>query len=84
MLEVSAEQINKADADLVFVTVADDPNKTKESEVQGTAVWKGLTAVKAGKVFNVPDETWMSGIGVQAADAMLVDIARATGVPAPQ
>lgn len=84
MLEVSAEQINKADADLVFVTVADVPTKTKESEVQGTAVWKGLTAVKAGKVFNVPDETWMSGIGVQAADAMLVDIAKATGVPAPQ
>ncbi|WP_405362290.1 iron-siderophore ABC transporter substrate-binding protein [Kitasatospora sp. NBC_00085] len=84
IIEVSAEQINQADADLVFVTVADDPTKTKESEVQGTPVWQGLNAVKNGKVFNVPDETWMSGIGVQAADAMLGDIAGAAGVDAPK
>ncbi|MFE7558696.1 ABC transporter substrate-binding protein [Kitasatospora sp. NPDC057500] len=84
MLEVSAEQINQADADLVFVTVADDPTKTKQSEVQNTPVWQGLNAVKNNKVFNVPDETWMSGIGVQAAEAMLVDIAKAAGVDAPK
>ncbi|WP_030056349.1 MULTISPECIES: ABC transporter substrate-binding protein [Streptomyces] len=84
IVEVSAEQINQADADLVFVTTADDPTKTKESEVQQTPVWQGLNAVKNGKVFNVPDETWMSGIGVQAADAMLVDIAKAAGVDAPK
>lgn len=84
MLEVSAEQIGRADADLVFVTTSDDPSKTKESEVQGTSVWKDLPAVKAGRVFTVPDETWMSGIGVQAADQMLQDIAKAAGVDAPQ
>ncbi|MFJ8621594.1 ABC transporter substrate-binding protein [Kitasatospora sp. NPDC093550] len=84
IVEVSSEQINQADADLVFVTTADDPSKTKESEVQQTPVWQGLNAVKNNKVFNVPDETWMSGIGVQAADAMLVDIAKAAGVDAPK
>ncbi|MFH9348821.1 ABC transporter substrate-binding protein [Kitasatospora sp. NPDC017646] len=84
IIEVSAEQINQADADLVFVTTADDPSKTKESEVQQTPVWQGLNAVKNNKVFTVPDETWMSGIGVQAADAMLVDIAKAAGVDTPQ
>ncbi|MGW6915255.1 ABC transporter substrate-binding protein [Kitasatospora sp. NPDC054939] len=84
MLEVSAEQINQADADLVFVTVADDPTKTKQSEVQGTPVWQGLNAVKNNKVFTVPDETWMSGIGVQAAEQMLLDIAKAAGVEAPK
>ena len=72
------------DVDLVFVTTADDPSKTKESEVQQTPVWQGLNAVKDSKVFTVPDETWMSGIGVQAADAMLVDIAKAAGVDAPE
>ncbi|MQS15082.1 iron-siderophore ABC transporter substrate-binding protein [Streptomyces kaniharaensis] len=84
ILEVSAEQINQADADLVFVTTADDPSKTKETEVQQTPVWQGLNAVKNNKVFNVPDETWMSGIGVQAADAMLGDIAKAAGVEVPK
>lgn len=80
MMDVSPEQIDKADADLVFVTVADDPNKTQQSQVESTPVWQNLKAVKGGKVFNVPDETWMSGIGVQAADQMLNDIAKATGV----
>jgi iron complex transport system substrate-binding protein len=84
MLEISPEQIGKADADLVFVTTSDDPSKTKETEVQGTSVWKDLPAVKENRVFTVPDETWMSGIGVQAADQMLLDIAKATGVEAPK
>ncbi|MFJ9517445.1 ABC transporter substrate-binding protein [Kitasatospora sp. NPDC101801] len=84
MLEVGPELINQADADLVFVTVATDPTKTKQAEVQATPVWQGLTAVKNAKVFNVPDETWMSGIGVQAAEQMLGDIAKAAGVDAPK
>lgn len=84
MLEVSPELINQADADLVFVTTSDDPSKTKQAEVQQTAVWQNLNAVKNNKVFTVPDETWMSGIGVQAADRMLGDIAKAAGVDAPK
>ncbi|KJK60027.1 ABC transporter substrate-binding protein [Saccharothrix sp. ST-888] len=84
MLDVSPEQLNQADADLVFVTTSDDPSKTKESEMQQTSVWQGLTAVRNNKVFTVPDETWMSGIGVQAADEMLADIAKAAGVDAPK
>lgn len=84
MLEVSPEQISQADADLVFVTTSDDPAKTKQGEVQQTAVWKDLGAVRTGKVFPVTDETWMSGIGVQAADQMLKDVAKAAGVQAPR
>ncbi|MFI9240234.1 ABC transporter substrate-binding protein [Streptomyces sp. NPDC053079] len=84
MLEVSPEQIDKADADLVFVTVADDPKKTQQDAVQGNPLWKGLGAVKNEKVFQVPDETWMSGIGIQAANHVLDDIAKAAGVDAPK
>ncbi|GAA3015024.1 hypothetical protein GCM10020229_27800 [Kitasatospora albolonga] len=40
--------------------------------------------MKNNKVFNVPDETWMSGIGVLAAEQMLGDIAKAAGVEAPK
>ncbi|WP_035845134.1 ABC transporter substrate-binding protein [Kitasatospora azatica] len=84
MMDVSPEQLDKAEADLVFVTTADDPTKTQQSQVQSTPVWQNLKAVKNNKVFNVPDETWMSGIGVQAADQMLNDIAKATGVEPPK
>ncbi|MEV5243088.1 iron-siderophore ABC transporter substrate-binding protein [Streptomyces cinnamoneus] len=84
MLEVSPEQIDKADADLVFVTVADDPKKTQQDAVQENPLWKGLGAVTNDKVFQVPDETWMSGIGVQAANRVVDDIAKAAGVDAPK
>ncbi len=83
MLDVSPEQIDKAEADLIFVTVADTPDKTQQKDVTSNPVWKDLKAVKDGKVFTVPDETWMSGIGVQAAQNMLADVAKATGVELP-
>ncbi|MBF6048568.1 ABC transporter substrate-binding protein [Streptomyces sp. NRRL B-1677] len=84
MLEVSPEQIDKADADLMFVTVADDPKKTQQSAVQDNPLWKELGAVKNDKVVQVPDETWMSGIGIQAANHVVDDVAKAAGVPAPK
>ncbi|MEU5951287.1 iron-siderophore ABC transporter substrate-binding protein [Streptomyces sp. NPDC047525] len=83
MLDVSPEQIDKADADLIFVTVADAPDKTQQKDVTSNPVWKDLSAVKKDKVFTVPDETWMSGIGVQAAEHVLEDVAKATGVELP-
>ena len=84
MKDVSPEEIDQADADLVFVTTADTPDKTQQKQVTSNPVWKSLPAVKNGKVFTVPDETWMSGIGVQAAEQMLKDVAKATGVELPK
>jgi iron complex transport system substrate-binding protein len=83
MLDVSPEQVDKAEADLIFVTTADDPDKTQRGDVVAGPVWKDLDAVKNNKVFEVPDETWMSGIGVQAAERMLADVAKAAGVELP-
>jgi iron complex transport system substrate-binding protein len=84
MKDVSPEEIDQADADLVFVTVADDPSKTQKKDVTSNPVWKDLSAVKEKKVFEVPDETWMSGIGIQAAQNMLQDVAKAAGVELPK
>lgn len=84
MKDVSPEEIDQADADLIFVTSADVEDKTQKKQVTSNPVWKSLTAVKDGKVFEVPDETWMSGIGVQAAEEMLTDVAKATGVELPK
>ncbi|MDQ8703867.1 iron-siderophore ABC transporter substrate-binding protein [Streptomyces sp. LHD-70] len=84
MKDVSPEEIDQADADLVFVTVADVPEKTQKKDVTSNPVWKDLPAVKDKKVFDVPDETWMSGIGIQAAEKMLADVAKATGVELPK
>ncbi|WP_067546302.1 ABC transporter substrate-binding protein [Nocardia crassostreae] len=84
MTEVSAEQIDQADADIIFVATIDDPGKTEKNAVTTSPVWKDLRAVKNNAVIEVPDETWMSGIGVQAAGQMLADVAKATGVELPK
>ncbi|MEV6060240.1 ABC transporter substrate-binding protein [Nocardia asteroides] len=83
MVEVSPEQIDSADADMIFVATIDDPGKTPKNAVTSSPVWRDLAAVKSNRVYEVPDETWMSGIGVQAAQRMLADIAQASGVALP-
>jgi len=82
-LEVGPEEIDLADADLVFVTVADDPEKTEQQAAMDSPLWAQMEAVKNDKVFDVADEIWMSGIGIQAARLVLADLAEATGVDIP-
>ncbi|MEV6231976.1 iron-siderophore ABC transporter substrate-binding protein [Saccharopolyspora shandongensis] len=80
--EISPELIDMADADTVFVTTAVSPEKTQQKAVESSALWTRMNAVRNGRVFPVPDETWMSGIGVQAANLVLDDLAKAYGVAA--
>lgn len=78
--EISPELIDKADADALFLTTAVSPEKTQQQAVEASPLWTQMTAVKTGKVFPVKDETWMSGIGVQAAQLVLDDLSTAFGV----
>jgi iron complex transport system substrate-binding protein len=72
--EVSAENIDQADADYIFTGVYGDPKATDKSRAQGNPLWKNLKAVKAGHAYDVPDETWYLGLGVTAADVVLSDL----------
>ncbi|MGP3775875.1 ABC transporter substrate-binding protein [Streptomyces sp. SDT5-1] len=74
--EVSAENIDQADADYIFTGVYGKPNATEKSAVQKNPLWKNLKAVKAGHAYDVPDETWYLGLGTMAADAVLDDLGR--------
>lgn len=82
-LEVGPEQIDLADADLVFVCAADIPENTEQEAAQDNPLWAEMEAVKNDKVFNVKDEIWMSGIGIQSARLVLADLANAAGVELP-
>lgn len=73
-VEVSAEQIDKADADWVFYGVYGSPSATSQDAVLGGALWKTLGAVKSGQARPVADETWFLGLGVMAANAVLKDL----------
>ncbi|MER5179342.1 iron-siderophore ABC transporter substrate-binding protein [Streptomyces sp. NPDC002896] len=72
--EVSAENIDQADADYVFTGVYGDPKATDKSKAQGNPLWKNLKAVKAGHAYDVPDETWYLGLGVTAANEVVGDL----------
>ncbi|MFB7373252.1 ABC transporter substrate-binding protein [Streptomyces sp. NPDC056222] len=72
--EISPEKIDQADADWIFTGVYGDPKATKRDTAQANPLWKNLTAVKADRAKDVPDETWYLGLGVTAADSVLDDL----------
>lgn len=74
--EVSAENIDQADADVIFTGVYGDPKATDKEAVQSNPLWRNLKAVKAGHAYEVPDETWYLGLGVTAAMTVLDDLER--------
>ncbi|SFP77174.1 iron complex transport system substrate-binding protein [Geodermatophilus dictyosporus] len=71
MAYVSAEQIDQADADVVFSTTYGDPAATTKGGV--TAVWDFLQAVP-DCAFEVDDDEWMLGIGLLGAEVVLEDV----------
>lgn len=71
MAYVSAEQIDQADADVVFSTTYGDPGATTKAAV--TAVWDFLEAVP-DCAFEVDDDEWMLGIGLLGAEVVLEDV----------
>lgn len=73
MMELSPELFEQIDGDVVFYTnPGGDPAATTMGTVTG--LWKDLPAVKAKKVYEVEDETWMVGIGVVGANVILDDV----------
>ena len=74
MDRVSPERIAEADGDVVFVTAYGEKAAAEQAKVTGGTLWKGLSAVKAGKAHVVSDEIWMTGIGVGAANKILDDL----------
>jgi iron complex transport system substrate-binding protein len=74
--KVSPERIADLDGDIMFVTALGPTSLTQQKKVTDGALWKDLSAVKAGKAYDVPAEVWMTGIGVTAANKILDDIQR--------
>lgn len=75
-VEVSPEQIGRADADYVFYGTYGPADKTDAGSVTSGKLWKGLGAVKKGHSARVLDETWYLGLGVSAANEVLDDLGR--------
>ncbi|MGW0433303.1 ABC transporter substrate-binding protein [Micromonospora sp. NPDC003197] len=74
MDKVSPERIAEVDGDIIFVAAYGEKAAAEQAKVTGGTLWKNLPAVKAGKSHVVPDEIWMTGIGVTAAGKILDDL----------
>lgn len=72
--EISAEQLEQADADVIFTANYGPAEDTTKSELTSNPLWENLAAVQAGNVHEVPDDYWMLGIGIQAANLVLDDL----------
>ncbi|HWB70646.1 MAG TPA: ABC transporter substrate-binding protein [Egibacteraceae bacterium] len=75
-LEIGPEQVELADADVVFFTAYGPEADTTQSQVTSTPLWSNLGAVRGGRIYAVPDDYWMLGIGIQAANLVLDDLER--------
>jgi iron complex transport system substrate-binding protein len=78
-LDVSPEQIDQANADVIFYSTYGDPQAAKETEITEGPLWQELDAVKAGKVYRVDDNLWMLGIGYSGAELVLDQIEESLG-----
>ena len=74
---LSSEEISRADADIIFATTYGEPDETTRDSV--TPLWGSLDAVENGCQFDVSDDTWMVGIGLIGAQAILDDLERVLG-----
>lgn len=72
--EISAEQLEQANGDVIFSTHYGPADDTTKGELTSNPLWQNLTAVKEGDAYEVPDDYWMLGIGIQAANLVLDDI----------
>ncbi|BCJ75348.1 ABC transporter substrate-binding protein [Catellatospora sp. IY07-71] len=77
--KVSAERVTEVDGDFVFVAAYGEKAAAEQQKITAGPLWAGLSAVKAGKSQVVADETWMTGIGVTAANKILDDLAKYLG-----
>lgn len=72
--EVSRERIPEMDADVMFVSTFGPADQTPQQEFQSDPLWAQLNVVKQNKVYSVPDDYWMLGIGILAANRVVDDL----------
>ncbi len=72
--KVSPERVADVDGDFVFVAAYGEKAAAEQAKITAGPLWTALSAVKTGKVQVVTDETWMTGIGVTAANKILDDL----------
>lgn len=77
MVEISPEQIDLADADVIFYSSYGSTEKSGEDAAVGSPLWESMNAVQNGRAYPVDDELWFLGIGYSAAEQVLTQLKEA-------
>jgi iron complex transport system substrate-binding protein len=71
--EISLEQVQDVDADYIFITGYAEDDSDLETFLD-SPLWQTLSAVQNGHAIDVNDDTWIAGLGIQAANLVLEDL----------
>ena len=74
-LEQATETLNEVDADVLFVTLWSGSTEDDLNQLLDNPLWATLPVVQANRVYQVPDEYWMTAIGYLVAGLILDDLA---------
>jgi iron complex transport system substrate-binding protein len=69
--ELSAEEVTRADADIVLYSSYGPAADSGEAQVVAGPLWPRLTAVAEGRAVQVEDDVFYTGIGLRAATLQL-------------
>ncbi|MGO3325672.1 ABC transporter substrate-binding protein [Gordonia sp. (in: high G+C Gram-positive bacteria)] len=78
-VEISRENIGKADGDYIFYSSYGEPSATGESDVVSGPAWKQLSGVRDNRSFRVDDGVWFLGLGPIGAELMVTQLGEFLG-----
>ncbi|WP_448615116.1 ABC transporter substrate-binding protein [Modestobacter sp. URMC 112] len=73
-VEVSLEEISRADADLVFYSSYGEEGGAVVDQVTTGRLWQGMPSVQQGRASEVSDDRWFLAIGPLGAGLVLDDL----------
>mgnify|MGYP001795575555 FL=1 len=74
-LQLSQEALTKLDGDFIFLIYSSHfPGVIKIEEFIADPIWSQLKAVQQNRVCEVPNEVWIAGRSILAAQQILVDV----------
>ena len=78
-VEISPEQVTRADGDLLFHAAYGDEGATASGQVTGGPLWSSIPAVAEGRAFEVSDDRWFLALGPIGAGLVLDDLEELAG-----
>jgi iron complex transport system substrate-binding protein len=81
-LEISLEDVRAVDAEYIFITGYAQDDSDLQTFLE-SPLWQTLSAVQNERAIDVNDDTWIAGLGVQSAFAVLDDLAQLLGAAIP-